>query len=323
MNNDDLLKIAIETIKIEIEALNRCLENINNEFALSVEMILNCKGRVVVTGMGKSGLIGKKIAATLASTGTPAFFLHPAEGVHGDLGMLVKGDVVIALSNSGETEEIKSLLPLIKRLGLGLIAIVGNKESTLALKSDYVLDASIEKEACPLNLAPTSSTTVSLAIGDALAVALIKSRGFKEEDFARLHPSGALGKRLLYTVSDLMHIGDSLPVIFLNSSIEEAVSVINEKGLGVTAVLDGNNHIIGIITDGDLRRAMTKSSNPYNMKISELMSNNPKKISPNELAASALRVMETYSISSLLVSDKDNTLLGIIHIQDLLKAGIV
>lgn len=323
MNNDDLVKIAIETIKIEIEALNRCIKNINNDFALSVEMILNCRGRVVVTGMGKSGLIGKKIAATLASTGTPAFFLHPAEGVHGDLGMLVKGDVVIALSNSGETEEIKSLLPLIKRLGLGLIAIVGNKESTLALKSDCVLDASIEKEACPLNLAPTSSTTVSLAIGDALAVALIKSRGFKEEDFARLHPSGALGKRLLYTVSDLMHTGSSLPIVFLNSTIEDAVSIINEKGLGVTAVLDKNNCIIGIITDGDLRRAMTKSHNPYDMKISELMSSNPKKISPSELAASALRIMENYSISSLLVSNEDNVLLGIIHIQDLLKAGIV
>lgn len=323
MDKKKLIQIAIDTIKIEIEALEKSIENIDDNFASSVDMILNCKGRIVVTGMGKSGLIGKKIAATLASTGTPAFFLHPAEGVHGDLGMLVKGDVVIALSNSGETEEIKSLLPLIKRLGLGLISIVGNKNSTLALKSDFILDASILKEACPLNLAPTSSTTVSLALGDALAVALIKSRGFKEEDFARLHPSGALGKKLLITVEDLMHKDDKLPITYEDTSLEDAINVINSKGFGATSVLNKNGDILGIITDGDLRRAMSKYDNPYSVQITNIMSLNPKLILKNDLAASALRIMETYSISSLLVTDENNKLVGIIHIQDLLKTGIV
>lgn len=323
MDKNELIQIAIDTIKIEIEALEKAIENIDDNFSSSVDMILNCKGRIVVTGMGKSGLIGKKIAATLASTGTPAFFLHPAEGVHGDLGMLVKGDIVIALSNSGETEEIKSLLPLIKRLGLGLISIVGNKNSTLALKSDFILDASILKEACPLNLAPTSSTTVSLALGDALAVALIKSRGFKEEDFARLHPSGALGKKLLVTVEDLMHTDDKLPIVYEDTSLEDAINVINSKGFGATSVLNKNGDILGIITDGDLRRAMSKYDNPYSVQITNIMSLNPKLILKSDLAASALRIMETYSISSLLVTDENNKLVGIIHIQDLLKIGII
>ena len=323
MDKDELIKIGVNTLKTEIDAMERTMSRIGHEFADSVEMIMACKGRVVVTGMGKSGLIGKKIAATLASTGTPAFFLHPAEGVHGDLGMLVKGDVVIAISNSGETDEIKMLLPLIKRLGIGLISIVGNIDSTLAKKSDYVLDASIIKEACPLNLAPTSSTTVSLALGDALAVALIERRGFKAEDFAMLHPSGALGKKLLLTVSDLMHSGNELPIVNMGTSVREAVSVINEKRFGSTAVLDYEGRVIGIITDGDLRRAMSKYEDPYGMKASDIMTANPKIISDSDLAASALRIMETFSISALFILDENKKLIGIIHLQDILKAGLV
>ena len=323
MDKKELIQIGIDTIKTEIEALNRTSAALSDSFADSVELIMECKGRVVVTGMGKSGLIGKKIAATLASTGTPAFFLHPAEGVHGDLGMLVRGDVVIAISNSGETDEIKVLLPLIKRLGVGLVSIVGNVNSTLAKKSDFVLDASITKEACPLNLAPTSSTTVSLALGDALAVALIKRRGFKEEDFAMLHPSGALGKRLLLTVADLMHTGDELPVVHMNTGVKDAVSVINLKRFGSTAVIDDNGAVVGIITDGDLRRAISKYEEPYEMKAIDIMTENPKIIAENDLAASALRIMETFSISALFVLNEQKNLVGIIHIQDLLKAGLV
>lgn len=323
MDKKELIQIGIDTLRMEAEALERTASKVGNSFADSVEMIMECKGRVVVTGMGKSGLIGKKIAATLASTGTPAFFLHPAEGVHGDLGMIVRGDVVIAISNSGETDEIKVLLPLIKRLGVGLISIVGNVNSTLAKKSDHVLDASITKEACPLNLAPTSSTTVSLALGDALAVALIKSRGFKEEDFAMLHPSGALGKRLLLTVGDLMHSGSELPVVHMDTDMKETVSVINLKRFGSTAVIDKNGAVTGIITDGDLRRAMSKYDNPYELKACDIMTKNPKVIAAHDLAASALRIMETFSISALFVLDKDKKLEGIIHLQDLLKAGLV
>ncbi len=323
MDKNELVKIGVNTLRTEIEAMERTMSRIGGDFADSVEMIMACKGRVVVTGMGKSGLIGKKIAATLASTGTPAFFLHPAEGVHGDLGMLVKGDVVIAISNSGETDEIKILLPLIKRLGVGLISIVGSVDSTLARKSDHVLDASVVKEACPLNLAPTSSTTVSLALGDALAVALIERRGFKEEDFAMLHPSGALGKRLLLTVADLMHTGNELPAVNQDSGVREAVSVINSKRFGSTAVIDGEGSVVGIITDGDLRRAMSKYGDPYNMKASDIMTVNPKVIADHDLAASALRIMETFSISALFVLDENKKLEGIIHLQDLLKAGLV
>lgn len=323
MDKKELIQIGIDTITTEADALERTASKISHSFADSVEMIMGCKGRVVVTGMGKSGLIGKKIAATLASTGTPAFFLHPAEGVHGDLGMIVRGDIVIAISNSGETDEIKVLLPLIKRLGVGLISIVGNVNSTLAKKSDCVLDASITKEACPLNLAPTSSTTVSLALGDALAVALIKSRGFKEEDFAMLHPSGALGKRLLLTVGDLMHSGNELPVVHTDTGIKETVSVINLKRFGSTAVIDDNGAVTGIITDGDLRRAMSKYDNTHELKACDIMTKNPKVIAAHDLAASALRIMETFSISALFVLDKDRKLEGIIHLQDLLKAGLV
>ena len=322
----DLNKIILSgknTITVEIEALQLTIEKIGESFAKAVEAILRCKGRVVVIGMGKSGIIGKKIAATLASTGTPAFFMHPAEGVHGDLGMLVKGDIVIGISNSGETEEMKAILPILKRLGIKLISIIGNVNSTMGKEGDFVLDASIKKEACPLNLAPTASTTVALALGDAIAVALVECRGFKAEDFAMLHPSGSLGKRLLTTVGDLMHENNAVPVVKRDDSIEDAIHEINNKSFGCTAVVDDKGILTGIITDGDLRRAMAKYTKIKSMKVCNIMTSNPKIITKYELAAKALHIMEEYKISSLFITDKDNKPIGIIHFQDLLKFGLV
>lgn len=323
MNDKQIINFGINTFQIEIEAMKKTMDNLSESFALAVNIILGCKGRVVVIGMGKSGIIGKKIAATLASTGTPAFFMHPAEGMHGDLGMLVKGDVIIGISNSGETDEMKVLLPLIKRLGSKLIAIVGKSDSTLGRESDCILDASVDKEACPLNLAPTASTTVALALGDALAVALVECRGFKAEDFAMFHPSGSLGKRLLTTVNDLMHTGNNMPVINENDTVENAIIEINNKRFGCTAVVDNNNHLIGIITDGDLRRAISKYSSIHQLNVSAIMTHSPKTIVKYELAAKALHIMEEYKISSLFIIDKNNHPEGIIHFQDLLKFGLV
>lgn len=323
MDRNTIIKNGKQTFEIEIDAMKKAMNSLGESFAEAVEIILACKGRVVVIGMGKSGLIGKKIAATLASTGTPAFFMHPAEGMHGDLGMLVKGDVIIGISNSGETEEMKVLLPLIKRLGSKLISIVGRADSTLGSESDCILDASIDKEACPLNLAPTASTTVALAIGDALAVALVECRGFKAEDFAMFHPSGSLGKRLLTTVDDIMHKGFEVPVINENDIVEKAVEEINNKKFGCTAVVNNNNKLVGIITDGDLRRAITKHSSINNLKVSEIMTCNPKMIKKNELAAKALHIMEEFKISSLFIIDENKTPEGIVHFQDLLKYGLV
>ena len=323
MDRNTIIKNGKQTFEIEIDAMKKAMNSLGKSFAEAVEIILACKGRVVVIGMGKSGLIGKKIAATLASTGTPAFFMHPAEGMHGDLGMLVKGDVIIGISNSGETEEMKVLLPLIKRLGSKLISIVGRADSTLGRESDCILDASIDKEACPLNLAPTASTTVALAIGDALAVALVECRGFKAEDFAIFHPSGSLGKRLLTTVDDIMHKGFEVPVINENDIVEKAVEEINNKKFGCTAVVNNNNKLVGIITDGDLRRAITKHSSINNLKVSEIMTCNPKMIKKNELAAKALHIMEEFKISSLFIIDENKTPEGIVHFQDLLKYGLV
>lgn len=323
MDKELIIKNGRQTFEIEIDAMRRAMNSLDDSFAKAVEIILGCKGRVVVIGMGKSGLIGKKIAATLASTGTPAFFMHPAEGMHGDLGMLVKGDVVIGISNSGETEEMKVLLPLIKRLGSKLIAIVGKKDSTLGRESDCILDASIEKEACPLNLAPTASTTVALALGDALAVALVECRGFKAEDFAMFHPSGSLGKRLLTTVDDLMHKGSEVPKVYESDTVEKAVQEINEKKFGCTAVMNDKNELTGIITDGDLRRALTKYNTVQNLKVLDIMTHNPKMIKKHELAAKALHIMEEYKISSLFIIDNNKTPEGILHFQDLLKYGLV
>ena len=300
-------------------------ERIDGAFSQSVAMILACKGRVVITGMGKSGLICQKIAATMASTGTPALFLHPAEGIHGDLGMLMKGDVVIAVSNSGETEEITRILPVIKRMGLPLIAMSGNPRSTLARAGDVFLDISIKEEACPLGLAPTASTTATLAMGDALAVALLLERGFKEEDFALFHPGGALGKRLLLRVEDLMHRGEEIPMVGVEISLKEALFEITSKKLGITGVADTEGNLAGVFTDGDLRRSLEKGFDVLNRPVGEVMSRNPKRVLRANLAAKALQKMEEFSITSLFVfeSEESHQPVGIIHLHDLLKAGVV
>lgn len=319
----DILEAGRKTLDIEIDALHRVKDSLGDGFVSAVELIFSCKGRVVVTGMGKSGHIGKKIAATFASTGTPALFLHPAEGVHGDLGMLVKGDVVIALSNSGETKEILEILPVIKRFNIPLIGIVGKTNSMLAKKSDCVLDASVEKEACPLNLAPTASTTAALAIGDALAVALLEKRGFKKEDFAIFHPSGSLGKQLLLKVADIYNTGDALPLVTEGTLVSDAVFVISSKGFGCTIVVDGQKMLKGILTDGDLRRGMEKHRDMvFAMKVEEVCTKTPKTIPDDALAAKALSVMETYSITSLVTVDSQGRPSGIIHLHDLLRAGL-
>ncbi|MGA1845744.1 KpsF/GutQ family sugar-phosphate isomerase [Deferribacter abyssi] len=319
----DVREIARRALKIEADAIYKLLNKIDDNFVKAVDIIFNCKGRLVVTGMGKSGLIGKKIASTFASTGTPSLFMHPAEGVHGDLGMLVKGDVVLAISNSGETEEIVSILPIIKRLDILLISIVGKLDSTLAKKSDCVLDASVEKEACPLNLAPTASTTAALAMGDALAVALLEKRGFKEEDFAMFHPSGSLGKKLLLKVSDIYHIGNRVPVVNKNVTVTDAILEMSSKGFGCTAIVDDDGRLVGIVTDGDLRRGLEKFNNLFTRNIMDIASKNPKTIEEDALAAKALQIMEKHSITSLLVVDDKERPYGIIHLHDILKAGVI
>ncbi|MBI1921687.1 MAG: KpsF/GutQ family sugar-phosphate isomerase [Geobacter sp.] len=318
-----ILEEARKVIRIEAAALERLADAINGEFERAVRLILSSHGRVVVTGMGKSGLIGQKIASTMASTGTPAFFLHPGEAIHGDLGMIIKGDVVIAISNSGETEEVVRILPVIKRLGASLIAVAGNQNSTLAKAGDVFLDISVKEEACPLGLAPTASTTATLAMGDALAVALLQERGFRPEDFALFHPGGSLGKRLITRVSDLMHGEDAIPLVDAAVPMSEALFVITSKGLGITGVTE-NGALAGIITDGDLRRALGKGIDILHAKACDLMTGKPKRIRGDELAAKALQVMEQHSITSLFVFDneKDNLPIGVIHLHDLLKAGI-
>lgn len=319
-----ILEEAKKVIRIEAEALLALAETINGEFERAVRLVLDSRGRVVVTGMGKSGLVGQKIASTMASTGTPAFFLHPAEGIHGDLGMIMKGDVVIAISNSGETEEVVRILPVIKRLGASLIAMSGNGASTLAKAGDVFLDVSVKEEACPLGLAPTASTTATLAMGDALAVALLIERGFKAEDFALFHPGGALGKKLILTVDELMHAGDAVPLVSADTLMREALFVITAKGLGIAGVTDATGALVGVITDGDLRRALERGVDIINQPAELLMSRNPKRIRRGELAAKALQRMEEFSITSLFVfeSDIDPRPVGVVHLHDLLKAGI-
>ena len=318
-----ILAEAKKVIRIEAEALMNLAEAINGEFERAVQLILASKGRVVVTGMGKSGLIGQKIASTMASTGTPAFFLHPGEAIHGDLGMIMKGDVVIAISNSGETEELIRILPVIKRLGARLISVAGKPSSTLAKAGDVFLDISVKEEACPLGLAPTASTTATLAMGDALAVALLVQRGFKAEDFALFHPGGALGKRLILRVEDLMHKGDAVPLVPEGTPMREALFVITSKGLGITGVIDADGSLVGVITDGDLRRALENGTDFLDRPAGELMKRNPKRIGRADLAAGALQRMEEYAITSLFVFDADDDRpVGIVHLHDLLKAGI-
>jgi len=319
----EIIESVKNTLKIEADSIYDVYKRVGKEYEIAVELMLNCTGKVVVTGMGKSGQVGKKIAATLSSTGTPAVFLHPAEGVHGDLGIIRFDDVVVAISNSGETDEIIALLPVLRRFGVKIISIVGRMKSTLAERSDCVIDASVEKEACPLNLAPTASTTVALAIGDALAVALLERRGFKAEDFAMYHPSGSLGKRLLTRVEDLYHKGELVPVVEKGTKVADAVYIISSKGFGCAAIVDKNNVVTGIVTDGDLRRGMQKYNDVFERKVEEIGSDSPKLITKDELAAKALKIMEENSITSLLIVDENKKIEGIIHLHDLLKAKIV
>lgn len=320
-----MIESAKKVLQIEADAVLALQSRIDGGFTKAVELILACAGRVVVTGMGKSGLICQKIAATMASTGTPTLFLHPAEGIHGDLGMMTRGDVVIAISNSGETEEICRILPVIKRMGLPLIAMSGNPQSTLALAGDVHLDISVSEEACPLGLAPTASTTATLAMGDALAVVLLEQRGFRAEDFALFHPGGALGKKLLLRVEDLMHVGDEVPLVSPQTLLRDALFEITSKKLGVTGVVDAGNHLIGVFTDGDLRRVMEKGLDTLQQPIDAVMSRSPKRILRRNLAAKALQIMESHSITSLFVFDEDSSQVpvGVVHLHDLLKAGVV
>ncbi len=315
---------AKRVLKIEADAIHCLMDKIDENFERAVELIYRCRGKVVVMGVGKSGIIARKIASTLASTGTPAFFLHPVEGMHGDLGMLAKGDVVMILSNSGETDEISRILPLLNRFGNRLIALTGNIDSNLAKAGDVVLDVCVREEACPLGLVPTASTTATMALGDALAIVLLERRGFKDEDFAILHPGGYLGKRLL-KVGELMHAGEAFPMVKENTRMRDAIFEITSKRLGVTGVADAVGNLVGVITDGDLRRALERYGDLLSRKASEVMTGNPKTIERDSLAARAVQKMEEYSITSLFVfnSGEDRIPVGIIHLHDLLKAGIV
>jgi arabinose-5-phosphate isomerase len=321
---DDIVDIAKKVLKIEADAVSALIEKLNSDFEKAVEIIFSSRGRVVVTGMGKSGLVGKKIAATLASTGTPAFFLHPAEASHGDLGMVTADDVIVAISNSGETEELVGLIPFLKRFNVRLISMTGNPDSTLSKAAEVTLDVSVKEEACPMGVVPTASTTATLAMGDALAVALLIKRGFKEEDFAFFHPGGSLGKKLFIKVKDLMHTGDALPFVSPDMPMIKATVEISSKRLGVTIVAGSDKKILGIITDGDLRRGIEKWGKAFfDMNAGEVMTKNPKTISEDELAVKALSIMEKHSITSIVVPDNDGKAVGIIHLHDILKQGIV
>ncbi len=318
-----LIQSAQRTVRLELEAIEALLERINADFVHACELLLACRGRVVVVGMGKSGHIGNKIAATLASTGTPAFFVHPAEASHGDMGMITRDDVVLALSNSGSTAEIITLLPLIKRLGITLISMTGNPESPLALAAEANLDARVEHEACPLNLAPTSSTTASLVLGDALAIALLEARGFTAEDFAFSHPGGALGRRLLLKVENVMHAGDSLPQVRRGTLLRDALLEMTRKGLGMTVVLETDGRLAGIFTDGDLRRTLDRGIDVRNASIDSVMTVHGKTARAEMLAAEALKIMEDHKINSLVVVDANDYPVGALNMHDLLRAGVM
>lgn len=319
----DLIQSAQRTIRLESSAVDGLLARIGDDFVRACEMILSCTGRVVVVGMGKSGHIGNKIAATLASTGTPSFFVHPAEASHGDMGMITKDDVVLALSNSGSTAEIVTLLPLIKRLGIRLISMTGNPESALAKAAEVNLDASVEQEACPLNLAPTSSTTVSLVLGDALAIALLESRGFTAEDFAFSHPGGALGRRLLLKVENVMHEGERLPLVAQGTSLRAALLEMTRKGLGMTVIVRDDGRLAGIFTDGDLRRTLDKDIDVRDANIDQVMTVHGKTARADMLAAEALKIMEDHKINALVVVDGEDRPIGALNMHDLLRAGVL
>ena len=319
--NFDFLQSAQRTIHLEQEAVARLEQRLTDDFATACRLVLNCKGRVVVTGMGKSGHIGSKLAATLASTGTPAFFVHPGEASHGDMGMIQPDDVVIALSNSGETGEVTSLLPLLKRMGTALISMTGNPQSTLGRAANAHLNTGVEQEACPLNLAPTSSTTCALVMGDALAVALLEARGFTAEDFAFSHPGGSLGRRLLLKVEDIMHSGEEIPVVSPSTTLSEALLVVTSKGLGMTTVQE-NGRMVGIFTDGDLRRTIDQGVNIHTATMADVMTAGGKTTSPGMLAAEALKVMQDSKINALVVRDGDQAV-GVINMHDMLRAGVI
>lgn len=325
LHSDSLLESATRVLQIEAEAISELVPHLDTTFVRACEMILACSGRVVVTGMGKSGHVGRKIAATLASTGTPAFFVHPAEASHGDLGMITRDDIVLALSNSGRTEEVLRIVPSIKREGARLIALTGDAGSTLAGLADVHLFAGASREACPLNLAPTASTTAALALGDALAVALLEARGFAAEDFARSHPGGALGRRLLTRVSDVMRTGDQVPTIAPDASFSQALLEISRKRMGMVAIVDPQSRLLGIFTDGDLRRLFSRPATGIDLvslKISELMSPSPSVIRADQLAAEAVRIMEERKIGQLLVVDDEARLIGAVNFHDLLEAKV-
>jgi arabinose-5-phosphate isomerase len=318
-----LIEMGREALRIEARAVAALVDRLGGDFEKACRILLACTGRVVVSGMGKSGHVGGKIAATLASTGTPAFFLHPAEASHGDLGMVTRGDVVLAISYSGETVELLTILPLFKRMDARLIAMTGNPASTLAREADVHLDISVPAEACPLNLAPTASTTAALAMGDALAVALLKHRGFTEADFARSHPGGTLGRRLLLHVADVMRRGKDLPVVRPETPLTEGLLEMSRKRLGLTAVVDGAERVVGIFTDGDLRRALDRDLDVRATTMADVMTHGPRSIGPGELAAEAVLMMEKHAINGLLVLDESGRLVGALNVHDLLRAGVM
>ncbi|MCP3688371.1 MAG: KpsF/GutQ family sugar-phosphate isomerase [Gammaproteobacteria bacterium] len=322
MVNQAFTKLGQAVLKTESEAILALVDRLDDNFEQACNLILNCEGRVVVTGMGKSGHIGNKIAATLASTGTPAFFMHPGEASHGDLGMITADDLVVALSNSGETSEITLLLPLIKRLGIPLISLSGKSPSTLSRAADFNLDVSISKEACPLGLAPTSSTTASLAMGDALAVAILEARGFTEEDFALSHPGGNLGRRLLLRVSDIMHTGDAIPLVNIDASLKQTLKEMTEKGLGMACVI-ASDKLAGIYTDGDLRRTFEKMPDSETALVKDFMTTNCVTIKAEQIASEALKIMHDNEINALVVVDDNNFVQGALNTHDLLRAGVV
>lgn len=317
-----IIDTAKEVLDIEAKAILRLKESIGEDFDKAIDILYNCKGRVIVTGMGKSGIIGKKIAATMSSTGTPAYFLHPAESTHGDSGVITRNDVILAISNSGETQELMNLLPLIKRFGCPMIGMTGNINSTLAKTSDVTLDISVEREADTLGKAPTSSTTATLAMGDALAVCLMEEKGFTKEDFLMYHPSGKLGKGLTYKVKDLMITGEKMPLVKDSESFTDVIRTISDYKLGMAMITDSNGILSGVLTDGDIRRTIIKHSDTSGLSVKEVMTTNPKRITEDAYAASALNLMEKYSITALAVVNDSNIPVGVIHVHDLLRAGV-
>ena len=319
----DVRKIAERVLRLEADAILSLIPKLDESFERAVDLLRGCAGRVIVTGMGKSGLIGRKIAATLASTGTPAYFLHPAEGVHGDLGMVARGDVVVALSNSGETDEVLAILPLLKRLGIPIVLLTGNPGSALARQCEVVMDVGVPEEACPMNLAPTSSTTAALATGDALALALLELRGLRPEDYAALHPRGALGWRALFKVADLMLTGDAIPIVPDATPLREVIVEMTLKRKGMTTVVDREGRLLGVITDGDLRRLHLHGRPIDDLTAGQVASREPKVIRSEDLAAKALEVMETWQITSLVIVDQARRPVGLIHLHDVLRAKIV